>query len=71
MDKYESLVNCPVCKKEVKVVLKMLESGLVDFAERIGGVLGVKLDDSERFVSSNVKCECGKMITVNMTVTAI
>ena len=70
MIKMESIVNCPECKKEVRVTLKSLEGEEMDFARGMSELLGLGIENSDRFSAEGIKCDCGKTITVSMTVTA-
>ena len=72
MTKFESIVNCPICKGEVEVVLNAMEGEMLEIARGIYSGIGLGVEDSDRYNTEElVKCKCGKQIVVSMTVTAM
>jgi phosphomannomutase len=67
----ESYVNCPKCGESVRAVLEPMNGAALEFAKDMSRSLGLGIDESTRFVAEGIKCKCGKIITVSMTVTAM
>jgi DNA-directed RNA polymerase subunit RPC12/RpoP len=71
MKQMESYVNCPECGKQIRVILNPADDELMEFAKEMSIDLGLGIENSDRFVAEDIKCKCGKSITVSMTVTAM
>ena len=61
----ESIVICPKCGKEVKVLLEG-EKGIANFMNDVFGTKGAKI---ENFYAHSL-CVCGANVIVALTVTA-
>ena len=65
----ESIVNCPGCKREVSVILKLVEVEKMDFVRDMARMMGLGTETTDSFSAEGIKCSCGKKISVLLSVT--